>query len=119
MGYICCLGGFTEPSKSLRGKYEPSEKFRRQKQTLFLIKIVQIVYCGTFSVVILPRWPNETHYIEILRRGSTEQKAGAPDVHEVVSEAKAVASLHEPGSLVASLHEPGSLGSKSQIMMRN
>jgi hypothetical protein len=36
MGYICCLGGFIEPSKSLGGKYEPSEKFRGQKQTLFL-----------------------------------------------------------------------------------
>jgi hypothetical protein len=36
MGYICCLGGFIEPSKSLEGKYEPSEKFRGQKQTLFL-----------------------------------------------------------------------------------
>jgi hypothetical protein len=35
MGYICCLGGFIEPSKSLGGKYEPSEKFRGQKQTLF------------------------------------------------------------------------------------
>jgi hypothetical protein len=34
MGYICCLGGFIEPSKSLGGKYEPSEKFRGQKQTL-------------------------------------------------------------------------------------
>jgi hypothetical protein len=36
MGYICCLGGFTEPSKSLGGKYEPSKKFRGQKQTLFI-----------------------------------------------------------------------------------
>jgi hypothetical protein len=35
MGYICCLGGFIEPSKSLGGKYEPSEKFRGQNQTLF------------------------------------------------------------------------------------
>jgi hypothetical protein len=35
MGYICCLGGFIKPSKSLGGKYEPSEKFRGQKQTLF------------------------------------------------------------------------------------
>jgi hypothetical protein len=35
MGYIYCLGGFIEPSKSLGGKYEPSEKFRGQKQTLF------------------------------------------------------------------------------------
>jgi hypothetical protein len=35
MGYICCLGGFIEPSKSLGEKYEPSEKFRGQKQTLF------------------------------------------------------------------------------------
>jgi hypothetical protein len=35
MGYICCLGGFIEPSKSLGGKYEPSEMFRGQKQTLF------------------------------------------------------------------------------------
>jgi hypothetical protein len=35
MGYICYLGGFIEPSKSLGGKYEPSEKFRGQKQTLF------------------------------------------------------------------------------------
>jgi hypothetical protein len=74
-----------------------------------LVKIVQIVYCGTFSMVTLFRWPNETHYIEILRRGSIEQKARAPDVHEVVGEAKAVTSLHEAGSL----------GSKSQIMMRN
>jgi hypothetical protein len=38
MGYICCLGGFIEPSKSLGGKYEPSEKFRGQKQTLFNTK---------------------------------------------------------------------------------
>jgi hypothetical protein len=40
MGYICCLGGgggFIEPIKSLGGKYEPSEKFRGQKQTLFLL----------------------------------------------------------------------------------
>jgi hypothetical protein len=36
MGYICYLGGFIEPSKNLGGKYEPSEKFREQKQTLFL-----------------------------------------------------------------------------------
>jgi hypothetical protein len=35
MGYICCLGGFIEPTKSLGGKYEPSEMFRGQKQTLF------------------------------------------------------------------------------------
>jgi hypothetical protein len=39
MGYICCLGGFIEPSKSLGGKYEPSEKFRGQKQNLFFGKI--------------------------------------------------------------------------------
>jgi hypothetical protein len=32
MGYICCLEGFIEPSKSLERKYEPSEKFRGQKQ---------------------------------------------------------------------------------------
>jgi hypothetical protein len=32
MGYIYCLGGFTEPSKSLGGKYEPSEKFRGKKR---------------------------------------------------------------------------------------
>jgi hypothetical protein len=38
MGYICCLGGFIEPSKSLGGKYEPSEKFRGQKQTLFFLE---------------------------------------------------------------------------------
>jgi hypothetical protein len=35
MGYICCLGGFIEPSKNLGGKYEPSKMFRGQKQTLF------------------------------------------------------------------------------------
>jgi hypothetical protein len=39
MGYICCLGGFIEPSKSLGGKYEPSEKFRGQKQTLFFAEL--------------------------------------------------------------------------------
>jgi hypothetical protein len=39
MGYICCLGGFIEPSKNLGGKYEPSEKFRGQKQTLLFQKI--------------------------------------------------------------------------------
>jgi hypothetical protein len=39
MVYICCLGGFIEPSKSFGGKYEPSEKFRGQKQTLFKKKI--------------------------------------------------------------------------------
>jgi hypothetical protein len=38
MGYIYCLGGFIEPSKSLGGKYVPSEKFRGQKQTLFFFK---------------------------------------------------------------------------------
>jgi hypothetical protein len=38
MSYICCLWGFIEPSKSLGGKYEPSEKFRGQKQTLFFFK---------------------------------------------------------------------------------
>jgi hypothetical protein len=37
MGYICCLGGFIEPNKSLGGKHEPSKKFRGQKQTLFLL----------------------------------------------------------------------------------
>jgi hypothetical protein len=35
MGYKCCLEGFIEPSKSLGEKYEPNEKFRGQKQTLF------------------------------------------------------------------------------------
>jgi hypothetical protein len=35
MGYKCCLGGFIEPSKSFGGKYDPNEKFRGQKQTLF------------------------------------------------------------------------------------
>jgi hypothetical protein len=39
MGYIYCLWGFIEPSKSLGGKYEPSEKFRGQKQTLFFSKL--------------------------------------------------------------------------------
>jgi hypothetical protein len=38
MDYICCLGGFIEPSKSLGGKYEPSEMFGGQKQTLFFLK---------------------------------------------------------------------------------
>jgi hypothetical protein len=38
MGYICCLWGFIEPSKNLGGKYEQSEKFRGQKQTLFELK---------------------------------------------------------------------------------
>jgi hypothetical protein len=39
MGYKCCLGRFIEPSKSLGGKYEPNEKFRGQKQTLFYSNI--------------------------------------------------------------------------------
>jgi hypothetical protein len=39
MGYIYCLGGFIEPSRSLGGKYEPSEKVRGQKQTLFFFKM--------------------------------------------------------------------------------
>jgi hypothetical protein len=38
MGYICCLEGFIEPSKSLGGKYEPSEKFRGQKTNFVLNK---------------------------------------------------------------------------------
>jgi hypothetical protein len=44
MGYICCLGGFIEPSKSLGGKYEPSKKFRGQKQTLFYTKFTLGLY---------------------------------------------------------------------------
>jgi hypothetical protein len=43
MGYKCCLGGFIEPSKSLGGKYEPNEKFRGQKQTLFYKKTLRCV----------------------------------------------------------------------------
>jgi hypothetical protein len=44
MGYICCLGRFIEPSKSLGGKYEPSEKFRGQKQILFFLTSFLFVY---------------------------------------------------------------------------
>jgi hypothetical protein len=56
MGYICCLGGFIEPSKSLGGKYEPSEKFRGQKQTLFLFNYqsnfaIDLVFCGSISFI--------------------------------------------------------------------
>jgi hypothetical protein len=42
MSYICYLGGFIEPSKSLGEKYEPSEKFRGQKQTLFFNKLMAV-----------------------------------------------------------------------------
>jgi hypothetical protein len=42
MGYIYCLGGFIEPSKSVGRKYEPSEKFRGGKTDfIFFEKIKQ------------------------------------------------------------------------------
>jgi hypothetical protein len=40
LGYICCLGGFIEPSKSLGEKYEPSEKFRGAKTDFVLKSII-------------------------------------------------------------------------------
>jgi hypothetical protein len=58
MGYIYCLGGFIEPSKSLGGKYEPSEKFRGQKQTLFYL--IRCTYSCHYGIVSRgnPRIPN-------------------------------------------------------------
>jgi hypothetical protein len=53
MGYICCLGGFIEPSKSLGGKYEPSEKFRMQKQTLFDRKTILVLPQARVSYLLL------------------------------------------------------------------
>jgi hypothetical protein len=49
MGYICYLGRFIEPSKSLGGKYEPSEKFRGQKQTLFFMMFPRQVNKSAYS----------------------------------------------------------------------
>jgi hypothetical protein len=43
----------------------------------------------------LSRCSNETHHIKILRGGRIKQTAGAPDVHDVVGEAEAVAPLRK------------------------
>jgi hypothetical protein len=51
MGYICDLGGFIEPSKNLEGKYEPSEKFRGQKQTLFTLKLLDCTYIVIIYII--------------------------------------------------------------------
>jgi hypothetical protein len=62
MGYICCLGEFIEPSKSLGGggaEYEPSEKFRGQKQTLFYLILKMLafqLYLGEFLGSIVSNW---------------------------------------------------------------
>jgi hypothetical protein len=49
MGYICCLGGFIEPMKSLGGKYEPSKKFRGAKTDFVLIYIPVIAARNDFT----------------------------------------------------------------------
>jgi hypothetical protein len=46
MSYICCLRGFIEPSKSLGGKYEPSEKFRGKNRLCSFIILVLVLFKG-------------------------------------------------------------------------
>jgi hypothetical protein len=68
MGYIYCLGGFIEPSKSLGRKYEPSEKFRGQKQTLFFFKNNTVNYTARRSTsrpyIGLFFWITPRRYVE-------------------------------------------------------